>query len=180
MEMISARMRRSVVQSVVCVWALRQVYNSRMSRERGRDGIEANWRARANARLLWRRSQCRGRQDRSGLRDDRRSGHAAGQVTHAGQTYYFCSRHCVAKFQADPERYLRRSRETPCGGQRRQARNTPARCTRRSCKTVPARAPSAAWPWSRCSRRWKKDRIRNWSTCSGDSGSARPWRCRSF
>jgi Cu+-exporting ATPase len=32
---------------------------------------------------------------------------AAGQVTHAGQTYYFCSTHCVAKFQSDPEKYLR-------------------------------------------------------------------------
>jgi Cu+-exporting ATPase len=32
---------------------------------------------------------------------------AAGSVQHAGKTYYFCSRHCVARFQADPEKYLR-------------------------------------------------------------------------
>jgi Cu+-exporting ATPase len=38
---------------------------------------------------------------------------AAGQVTHAGQTYFFCSRHCVAKFEADPERYLGGAAKTP-------------------------------------------------------------------
>jgi len=31
---------------------------------------------------------------------------AAGSVEHAGKTWYFCSTHCVAKFKADPERYL--------------------------------------------------------------------------
>ncbi len=31
---------------------------------------------------------------------------AAGAVDHDGKTYYFCSRHCVQKFRADPERYL--------------------------------------------------------------------------
>jgi Cu+-exporting ATPase len=32
--------------------------------------------------------------------------HAAGSTTYEGQTYYFCSRHCLQKFQADPQRYL--------------------------------------------------------------------------
>jgi Cu+-exporting ATPase len=31
---------------------------------------------------------------------------AAGSVDHRGRTYYFCSRHCVEKFQADPARYV--------------------------------------------------------------------------
>lgn len=31
---------------------------------------------------------------------------AAGSVTHQGQTYYFCSKGCAAKFQADPDIYL--------------------------------------------------------------------------
>jgi Cu+-exporting ATPase len=31
---------------------------------------------------------------------------AAGSVAHAGATYHFCSRHCVEKFRADPQRYL--------------------------------------------------------------------------
>ncbi len=31
---------------------------------------------------------------------------AAGSHAHRGTTYYFCSRGCVARFQADPERYL--------------------------------------------------------------------------
>jgi len=32
--------------------------------------------------------------------------HCAGSVEHEGQSYYFCSRHCVQKFQADPQRYV--------------------------------------------------------------------------
>src|SRR5579862_8900609 len=32
--------------------------------------------------------------------------HAAGSVVHQGQTYYFCSKGCAAKFQTDPEAYL--------------------------------------------------------------------------
>jgi Cu+-exporting ATPase len=31
---------------------------------------------------------------------------AAGATTHAGTTYHFCSTHCLAKFRADPGRYL--------------------------------------------------------------------------
>jgi P-type Cu+ transporter len=31
---------------------------------------------------------------------------AAGSVVHQGQTYYFCSKGCAAKFQANPDRYL--------------------------------------------------------------------------
>ena len=31
---------------------------------------------------------------------------ARGSVEHAGKTYYFCSNHCVSKFQQDPEKYL--------------------------------------------------------------------------
>ena len=36
---------------------------------------------------------------------------AAGHVEHNGTTYYFCSKGCVAKFTADPERYLSGTRE---------------------------------------------------------------------
>ena len=32
---------------------------------------------------------------------------AAGVASHEGKQYHFCSTHCVAKFQADPARYLR-------------------------------------------------------------------------
>jgi Cu+-exporting ATPase len=31
---------------------------------------------------------------------------AAGSHTHQGTTYYFCSKHCVAKFQANPEQFV--------------------------------------------------------------------------
>ena len=36
---------------------------------------------------------------------------AAGTVDHDGTTYYFCSKSCVAKFQADPKKYLGGTRE---------------------------------------------------------------------
>ncbi len=32
---------------------------------------------------------------------------AAGSHVHNGQTYYFCSQHCLAKFKEDPERFLK-------------------------------------------------------------------------
>src|SRR5580658_9541676 len=31
---------------------------------------------------------------------------AAGSAVYQGETYYFCSKGCAAKFQADPEKYL--------------------------------------------------------------------------
>ena len=36
---------------------------------------------------------------------------AAGHVDHKGTTYFFCSKGCVAKFSADPEKYLRGERD---------------------------------------------------------------------
>ena len=36
---------------------------------------------------------------------------AAGHVEHKGTTYYFCSKGCVAKFSADPEKFLSGKRE---------------------------------------------------------------------
>jgi P-type Cu+ transporter len=36
---------------------------------------------------------------------------AAGHVAHQGKTYYFCSKSCVEKFSADPEKYLSGKRE---------------------------------------------------------------------
>jgi Cu+-exporting ATPase len=36
---------------------------------------------------------------------------AAGQVDHEGTTYYFCSKGCVARFSADPKKYLSGTRE---------------------------------------------------------------------
>ncbi len=45
---------------------------------------------------------------------------AAGSATHAGTTYYFCSRHCQQKFEADPEKYTgpapAREGGSCCGG----------------------------------------------------------------
>src|SRR5260370_9787442 len=37
--------------------------------------------------------------------------HAAGTSVYRGQTYYFCSQGCLAKFEANPERYLRPAAE---------------------------------------------------------------------
>ena len=36
---------------------------------------------------------------------------AAGHVDHEGTTYHFCSKGCVAKFTADPKKYLSGARE---------------------------------------------------------------------
>src|SRR5216110_2592811 len=36
---------------------------------------------------------------------------AAGQFEHDGTTYYFCSKGCLAKFAADPQKYLTGTRE---------------------------------------------------------------------
>ena len=32
---------------------------------------------------------------------------AAGSSVHAGKTYYFCSKGCKAKFEADPAKYAK-------------------------------------------------------------------------
>ena len=77
---------------------------------------------------------------------------AAGSVDHDGQTYYFCSRHCVEKFRADPARYLHQA--TPISAMlavptdtlrrprsRPPERPIPARCTRRSSAIGPGSCP---------------------------------------
>src|ERR1051325_9440859 len=33
--------------------------------------------------------------------------HTAGNYTYNGQTYYFCSQHCLAKFEENPEKFLK-------------------------------------------------------------------------
>ena len=38
---------------------------------------------------------------------------AAGQVEYKGETYYFCSTHCVHKFRQNPELFLNKSSEAP-------------------------------------------------------------------
>ena len=39
---------------------------------------------------------------------------AAGSHVHNGQTYYFCSQHCLAKFKEDPERFLKSPADGTC------------------------------------------------------------------
>src|SRR5207249_12070331 len=39
--------------------------------------------------------------------------HAAGSFEYDGQTYFFCSTHCLEKFRADPESFLKPQSETP-------------------------------------------------------------------
>src|SRR5580704_10982232 len=38
---------------------------------------------------------------------------AAGTASHDGRTYHFCSRNCLAKFEADPSKYLGNRTEPP-------------------------------------------------------------------
>jgi P-type Cu+ transporter len=46
---------------------------------------------------------------------------AAGSAVYHDETYYFCSRGCAAKFQADPEKYLRSRAAAPEPMQEKQA-----------------------------------------------------------
>jgi P-type Cu+ transporter len=51
-------------------------------------------------------------------------GTAAGKHEHRGQTYFFCSRHCLAKFTEDPEKFLKPG--MPQGGHGHSHRNAQA------------------------------------------------------
>ena len=43
-------------------------------------------------------------------------GEAAGSLTYGGQTYYFCSTHCLEKFRSDGEKYAAKSADKPRAG----------------------------------------------------------------
>ena len=49
---------------------------------------------------------------------------AAGKHEHNGQSYYFCSQNCLAKFKEDPEKITARA------ARRTYARHCLTRCTR--------------------------------------------------
>jgi Cu+-exporting ATPase len=38
---------------------------------------------------------------------------AAGHAEHQGRTYYFCSRHCLSEFEAEPTKYVDTPKESP-------------------------------------------------------------------
>ena len=59
---------------------------------------------------------------------------AAGSLDHDGHTYFFCSRHCVERFRADPARFL--AEEAPI----------PAHVVSLGAVSQPAAAPRAAPP----------------------------------
>jgi P-type Cu+ transporter len=54
---------------------------------------------------------------------------AAGKHVYDGQSYYFCSHHCLAKFKEDPEKFLK----SPASGQ--AAHGERAGCARRRTRT---------------------------------------------
>ena len=115
------------------------------------------------------------------------------RTTYEGEPYVFCSEHCLARFQKEPDaagarprmrlgqpprsahRRTRARRSRIRRGSRRPRRrwNGPARCTRRSCGTSRGPARSAAWRWSRrCGRGGREREPGAASTCAGASGSA--------
>jgi Cu+-exporting ATPase len=55
---------------------------------------------------------------------------AAGSLVHAGTEFHFCSRHCLDKFRAEPERYLagtpKESAHSCCGAKTVHAQSAPA------------------------------------------------------
>src|SRR5258705_830431 len=40
---------------------------------------------------------------------------AGATVAHGGKTYYFCCKHCAARFQADPAQYTQPATDPVCG-----------------------------------------------------------------
>jgi Cu+-exporting ATPase len=63
---------------------------------------------------------------------------AAGHVDHEGTTYHFCSKGCVAKFTADPQKFLSGAREPMAHG----APPAPALLTIGGLKRVPMAPPA--------------------------------------
>jgi Cu+-exporting ATPase len=70
---------------------------------------------------------------------------AAGSFEYNGQTYYFCSTHCLAKFREDPERFLNKPAEPmmvqPVGVERRKNTNPVATAAKES---LPRSDPASA------------------------------------
>ena len=86
--------------------------------------------------------------DRSGLRDDGRSGNDAAPRTSTTATPTLSAAPAAAPSSSPTRRNIcKRGRASPTPT-RRKARSTPARCIRRSGRSVPALARSAAWRWS--------------------------------
>jgi P-type Cu+ transporter len=52
-----------------------------------------------------------------GMQVDERK--AAGQSTHQGNTYYFCSTSCKQKFDQNPQQYVRTTAQSARGGTNR-------------------------------------------------------------
>ena len=75
---------------------------------------------------------------------------ATNKAEHAGHTYYFCSQRCLAKFTAEPQRYL--AAET---GRSDAEAGTIYTCPMHPeiRQEGPGAARSAAWRWSRWRRR---------------------------
>jgi len=98
---------------------------------------------------------------------------AAGSFEHNGQTYYFCSPHCVAKFQSKPETFLNKSAAPmmtqPVGMQRanlrKKRRASPVLCIRRSFATRRAVVLSAAWRSSRAQFHSMRKKVLNSRRC---------------
>lgn len=63
------------------------------------------------ARTAGRRQCCR-----PGVRMSFDPANAAGSSAHAGTTYFFCSKGCLAKFEGDPAKYLTAKTPTPNPG----------------------------------------------------------------
>ena len=60
-------------------------------------------------------------------------GNAAGKHVYNGQTYYFCSQHCLAKFKEDPEKFLKSPASGSCCARPRSCARTRG-CARSSSR----------------------------------------------
>jgi Cu+-exporting ATPase len=75
---------------------------------------------------------------------------AAGAHEHHGVRYHFCSKHCLAQFQADPAKYLAKSSEpAPAPAAARKGAQYTCPMHPEIVRDGPGPAPSAGWRWCR-------------------------------
>jgi Cu+-exporting ATPase len=63
--------------------------------------------------------------------------HAAGSVEYQGQTYYFCSTHCVHRFRGNPEAFLNKPAVQPVGITRQPPAEPPKANQKYTCPMHP-------------------------------------------
>jgi Cu+-exporting ATPase len=80
---------------------------------------------------------------------------------HDGLTYYFCSGGCLARFVADPKKYVEKAPSVPIGVPEGTIYTCPMHPQIRQVGS--GSCPICGWHWSPWSRRPNLGQIANWS-----------------